>query len=153
MMTSSAVIISVRVVMRKPSTVEKRDGAGGDDDHLNRMRAVAPAQRRKCPAFTRPQKQQQRRKMMVRPATIFGMKPEPGIDNCPVGRSPLNAMISTPEGYEGGAGDMVGHGSSSLHAADRVDGVFLALAVGRPEFGEFRLIHIGQILAEIIERI
>ena len=37
-----------------------------------------------------------RPKKIVRPATIFGIKPEPGSDNVPVGRSPLSAMIKTP---------------------------------------------------------
>ena len=33
---------------------------------------------------------------MVSVATIIGRKPEPGIDNCPTGRSPLSAITSAP---------------------------------------------------------
>jgi hypothetical protein len=36
-------------------------------------------------------------KKIVRVATIFGMKPEPGSDRLPVGRSPLRAITNTPK--------------------------------------------------------
>ena len=36
-------------------------------------------------------------KMMVSTATIMGRKPEPGMDNCQTGRSPLSAMTSPPK--------------------------------------------------------
>ena len=36
-------------------------------------------------------------KKIVRPATIFGMNPEPGIERPPVGKSPLSAITSRPK--------------------------------------------------------
>ena len=41
--------------------------------------------------------------MMVSAATIMGRKPEPGMDKCPTGRSPLSAMISSAEHDKRGA--------------------------------------------------
>jgi len=42
---------------------------------------------------------------------------------------------------------------SSLHAANGVDRIFLALGVACPERSELGLVHIGQFLPEILERV
>src|SRR6476646_403600 len=102
-------------------------------------------------ASTRPKK-------MVSTATIFGRKPEPGIDRLPVGRSPLSAMTSRPKPMKKtpatwSARRVIWSSSSSLHAADGVYSIFLTLGVDGPEFYEFGLIHISEFLAEIVERV
>src|SRR5215831_19474230 len=43
--------------------------------------------------------------------------------------------------------------SLSLYAADGVDSVFLTFGIGSPELREFGLIHIGQFLPQIFERV
>ena len=107
---------------------------------------------------------------------ILGKKPEPGRDK--VARRQIGAQRDhqQAEADEKGARDMIGAQShkesltvstklepgcaglrrwqmSSLHAANSVDGVFLAFGVGGPERREFGLVHIRQFLAEIFERV
>src|SRR5215472_472378 len=102
-----------------------------------------------------------RPKKIIRPARIFGRKPEPGIDSPPIGRSPLSAITSNPKPMKaapaawsarsvmkraflrGAVGVKAG---SSLHAADLLDRAFHAFGVVRPELRKVRLVHIGEIL-------
>src|SRR6185503_7450381 len=102
---------------------------------------------------------------MVKAARMKGRKPEPGSDRLPNGRSVLMANTSSPKATKKAPAAWSARSvmvflslakrkeGSSLHAADGIDGVFLPLGVGLPELGEFRLVHIGQFLAEIGERV
>src|SRR4051812_8973526 len=91
-------------------------------------------------------------------ATIFGRKPEPGMERPPMGRSPLMANTARPSAMNAPPATWsarivaIGAAGLALDASDLLDRGLDALGVRVPELGKVRLIHVVEILAEIGQR-
>src|SRR5437870_12017132 len=100
-------------------------------------------------------------RMIMSAATSLGRKPEPGMESCPVGRSPLSANTSRPTATKAALATWsarmimratMSEAGLSLHAADQVDRGLDALGVRVPKFSEVRSVEIVELLAEIGDR-
>ena len=144
----------------------ERDGDGGHGHHRRGVAEIAPVDRRRAAGFHRRARPACAPKAISSPSTSFGIMPAPGEASVPNGRSPLSAKTSSASDDEHAAGDMIpanDHDAdrnalrpgvrSSSHLADCVNGGLDALGVLVPELGEFGLVEIGDVVADILDRL